>query len=218
MRPAPLLHRPDSCWLAGRTGTPGRWQQMQRSTCACCTATRWVAAAAQTTPLLAMELKTPHTQDFTFPGAHHEPRLGPGAFLDLLQHLYRKTAGAELECELHGQPCRAGRLHAPSRSMTQALPRRQAAAADHPDGGSKAGAPDAAAEPACRGQGVRCRGQPRVRRQVPASLVCMHCRAQRPMSGAMSWPRSQVLGLHCPIRPSHSMLPSAQPPVCWPHT
>ena len=41
-------------------------------------------------------------QDFTFPGAHAQPRLGPGAFLELLQHLFVQTTGQQLQCELHG--------------------------------------------------------------------------------------------------------------------
>ncbi|KAK9816340.1 hypothetical protein WJX74_004088 [Apatococcus lobatus] len=43
-------------------------------------------------------------QDFTFPASHPQPRLGPGAFLQLLQDLFLKTTGRQLRCRLHGKP------------------------------------------------------------------------------------------------------------------
>ena len=42
-------------------------------------------------------------QDFTFPALHPQPRLGPGAFLQVLRELFFCTNGRQLECSLHGE-------------------------------------------------------------------------------------------------------------------
>eukprot|EP00899_Mesostigma_viride_P016525 jgi/Mesvir1/24874/Mv22106-RA.2 len=44
--------------------------------------------------------------DFTFPTSHARPRLGPGAFYELLEYVFKKQRGGgqELECIRHGKP------------------------------------------------------------------------------------------------------------------